>query len=95
MIAPSDTHAIAIMQEAYHHGVKIPEQLQVIGYDDIPISKLVVPRLTTIHQPAYQVGYKGAEMLFALINDQFIEQKNHPSCSFRRKRDSKKWRNAN
>lgn len=75
VIAPSDTHAIAIMQEAYHHCVKIPEQLQVIGYDDIPISKLVVPRLTTIHQPAYQVGYKGAEMLFALINDQFIEQK--------------------
>lgn len=75
VIAPSDTHAIAVMQEAYHRGYKIPEELQVIGYDDIPISKLVVPRLTTIHQPAYQIGYRGAQMLFQLMTNQVVEQK--------------------
>jgi LacI family transcriptional regulator len=75
IIAPSDTHAITILQEAYHRGYQVPKSLQVIGYDDVPISKLVVPRLTTIHQPAYQVGFKGAEMLYSLMNNEYIERK--------------------
>ena len=49
--------------------------MQVIGYDDIPISNLVVPPLTTIHQPAYEMGYKGAEMLYKLMNEQEVKQK--------------------
>lgn len=75
VIAPSDIHAIALIQEAYRHNIKVPKDLQVIGYDDIPISNLVVPPLTTIHQPAYEMGYKGAEMLYKLMNEQEVKQK--------------------
>ncbi|MGX7163527.1 LacI family DNA-binding transcriptional regulator [Enterococcus massiliensis] len=74
-IAPSDIHAIALIQEGYRRGIKVPDDLQVIGYDDIPISNLVVPPLTTIHQPAYEIGYKGAEMLYQLMNNQKVNEK--------------------
>lgn len=75
VIAASDVHAIAILQEAYRRGYKIPEELQIIGYDDIPTSDLVVPRLSTIHQPAYQMGYEGANMLYQLITNQTVKKK--------------------
>ncbi|MDT2756723.1 LacI family DNA-binding transcriptional regulator [Enterococcus asini] len=69
VIAPSDTHAIAILQAANQRGLKIPEEFQIVGYDDIPISNLVFPRLSTVHQPAYQIGWQGAELLFKLMNN--------------------------
>lgn len=75
IIAASDVHAIAILQEAYQRGYKVPDELQIIGYDDIPTSDLVVPPLSTVHQPAYQIGYKGADMLYQLISNKPIKQK--------------------
>lgn len=75
VIAPTDIHAIAIIQEAYDLGLNIPQDVQIIGYDDIPISNLIIPRLSTIQQPAYQVGYQGAEMLYNLIHLQPVPQK--------------------
>lgn len=75
VIAPSDTHAIAILQEANRYQLNVPIDFQIIGYDDIPISKLMIPRLTTIHQPAYQIGWQGAEMLIKLMNNQPIKEK--------------------
>ncbi len=75
IIAASDVHAIAILQEAYQRGYKVPDELQIIGYDDIPTSDLVVPPLSTVHQPAYQIGYKGADMLYQLIGNKPIKQK--------------------
>lgn len=69
VIAPSDTHAIAILQAANQRGLKIPEEFQIVGYDDIPISNLVFPRLSTVHQPAYQIGWQGADLLFKLMNN--------------------------
>ena len=75
VIAPSDIHAIALIQEAYRRNIRVPADLQVIGYDDIPISNLVVPPLTTIHQPAYEIGYQGAEMLYQLMNNKKVNQK--------------------
>ena len=60
--ASSDTLAIGIMQRLREYDVKIPDDMVIIGYDDIPISKLVTPSLTTIMQPKYQMAEKGAEI---------------------------------
>ena len=43
----------------------IPDDVQVIGYDDIPLAKLFYPSLTTIEQPAYEIGKQAA---LGLIN---------------------------
>lgn len=75
IIAPSDTHGITLLQEALRRGYSVPKDIQIIGYDDIPISQLTFPRLSTIHQPAYQIGWKGAELLIQLIRGKTIREK--------------------
>ncbi|MGX7418372.1 LacI family DNA-binding transcriptional regulator [Carnobacterium gallinarum] len=75
VIASNDVHALAILQEALRRGIKIPEELQIIGYDDIPFSKMLFPSLATISQPAYEIGYQGAELLCDRIEDNYIKEK--------------------
>lgn len=74
IIAPSDIHAIAFMHELHSQGKKIPEDVQVIGYDDILMSQLTYPSLSTIHQSSYQMGYKAAELIYKIANQLPIEK---------------------
>jgi LacI family transcriptional regulator len=51
-------------------GIKIPEDLSVIGYDNINLAKIVTPALTTIAQPTYQMGRQAVKLLIAkMIRD--------------------------
>jgi len=54
--AAGDLVAMGFMLEARHAGVSIPKDLSVIGYDDIPSAGLVMPALTTVRQPLFQIG---------------------------------------
>ncbi|MYL39636.1 LacI family DNA-binding transcriptional regulator [Halobacillus litoralis] len=67
IIASNDIVGIAIIHEALKRGKNIPEELQIIGYDDIPQSRLSYPPLTTIRQPAYEMGRRAAELLIQRI----------------------------
>ncbi|MGR3763070.1 LacI family DNA-binding transcriptional regulator [Rossellomorea sp. NS-SX7] len=78
VIASNDIVGIAIIHEALKLGKRIPEDLQIIGYDDIPQSKLSYPTLSTIRQPAYEMGREAARLLINIIKkekgiDQTIE----------------------
>lgn len=75
IIASNDIHALTIMREAIRRGLTIPTDVQVIGYDDNPYSKLMYPSLSTIAQPAYQIGYKGAEILCNRIEGLKVKEK--------------------
>ena len=75
VIASNDVHGLAILKEALRRGIKVPEELQIIGYDDIPFSQMVYPSLATIAQPAYEMGYKGAELLCRVMENQPIDKK--------------------
>lgn len=48
--AASDQQAVALMTALQQHGVKVPEQCAVVGYDDLPIARWYHPALTTVHQ---------------------------------------------
>jgi LacI family transcriptional regulator len=76
IIASNDLSAAAILHEALRIGRSIPEDLQIIGYDDIPLSKLLFPPLSTIRQPAYDMGREAAKLLMKIINKETLEQKN-------------------
>jgi LacI family transcriptional regulator len=67
VIASNDIVGIAILHEALRLGKKIPEDVQIIGYDDIPQSSLSYPALSTIRQPAYEMGRQAAALLIKLI----------------------------
>ncbi|MCL2112577.1 MAG: LacI family transcriptional regulator [Streptococcaceae bacterium] len=75
IIAPSDIHAMAYMHEIHRLGKKIPEEIQIIGYDDIQMSQFIYPALSTIHQSAYEMGLEAAQLIYKMANDLPIEKK--------------------
>lgn len=70
IICANDLMAIGLMQRLQKAGWKLPEQLSVIGFDDIPMSKWVYPALTTIAQPIRILVSKASSMLLKRIEGQ-------------------------
>ncbi|MBC8104425.1 MAG: LacI family DNA-binding transcriptional regulator [Cytophagales bacterium] len=68
IVAGNDNIAIVLMEVARARGVAIPNQLSVIGFDDVPAAAQVTPKLTTIHQPLSTIGEAAADLLIARIN---------------------------
>ncbi len=57
------------MKGARECGLRLPQDMSIVGFDDIQIASYVVPGLTTIHQPAYEMGKLGAKLLFRLMEE--------------------------
>jgi DNA-binding LacI/PurR family transcriptional regulator len=66
IFAASDTQALGVVAAARESGLRVPEDLSVIGYDDIEAADYV--GLTTIRQHLFESGQRGAEMLLAQID---------------------------
>ncbi|MBT2770898.1 LacI family DNA-binding transcriptional regulator [Halomonas sp. ISL-60] len=75
VIASNDIAAMAVLHEALRIGIKVPEDMQIIGFDDIPMSSLLSPALSTIRQPAYEMGREAAGLLIKLVEQAPIENK--------------------
>lgn len=75
VIASNDITATAVIQEAHRLGKKIPGDIQIIGFDDTPLSSLLSPALSTIRQPAYDMGRAAADLLIQLIEGTAGEQR--------------------
>jgi DNA-binding LacI/PurR family transcriptional regulator len=63
----NDMMAIGVIKAAAEMGIKVPEELSVIGFDNIDICELITPNLTTINHPKYEQGQKAAKVLFDAI----------------------------
>ncbi|MBS4536770.1 LacI family DNA-binding transcriptional regulator [Clostridium sp. D2Q-14] len=63
----NDLIAIGAMNALKEKGKRIPGDVSIVGFDDIYISSLVNPRLTTVMQPSYDIGYKAVERLIDII----------------------------
>ncbi len=59
----SDIIAIGAIHQAKKSGIKIPEDLSIIGFDDIALAQYVDPPLTTVAQPRYKIGQKAVLLL--------------------------------
>jgi DNA-binding LacI/PurR family transcriptional regulator len=69
VVAMSDIIALGVMDAAQMHGVNLPDELSVIGFDDLPDAHFVQPALTTVQQPVEEKGQLAAELLVdALTN---------------------------
>jgi LacI family transcriptional regulator len=69
IFASSDEMAVGAIVEATKMGIHIPEELSIIGYDNVRISEMSCPSLTTVGQPLYDMGYRGVNKLFDLIQE--------------------------
>jgi LacI family transcriptional regulator len=64
----NDSIALGVIKAAGEVGVRIPEDVSLVGFDDIEIAALTYPALTTIRQPKYEVGRMAVEMLLRSNN---------------------------
>lgn len=67
IFAASDDMAVGALSIAYHRGIKVPDDLSIIGYDNTQIAEMSIPPLTTLAQPFYEMGEKAVEKLVHMI----------------------------
>jgi LacI family transcriptional regulator len=67
IFACNDLMAIGALRALKFHNIKVPEEVQIIGFDDIELSQIVEPALSTVSQPTFEMGSKSAELLLQLI----------------------------
>jgi DNA-binding LacI/PurR family transcriptional regulator len=69
VLAMSDVHAIGAVHEAQRFGMRVPQDLEVIGFDDIPLAGLVSPALSTVRQPILEKGERAADLLIEALEE--------------------------
>ena len=67
LFAGNNFIAIGMMKALYESGLRIPEDMSVVGFDDLPPGLLVQPFLTVAVQPAYDMGYRATKLLLERI----------------------------
>ena len=69
IFASNDVSALGVMEAARDHGLRIPTDLSVVGFDDIPQAEHAHPALTTVRQPLEEMGRVAARLLLTAIRD--------------------------
>lgn len=91
IIACNDMVAISIYKVFHKAGISIPERVQLIGFDNIELSYLMTPELTTVAQPTHEMGKKAMEMIIESI-DQKLEKRESTFAVELIQRETTIWR---
>jgi len=76
IMCSNDISAIGVMREAFERGVKVPEELSVIGFDDVPIARFTIPPLTSIRISGAKMGRLAFEALMAALQRERCSEAN-------------------
>lgn len=71
----SDLMVLGALRAVERSGGKVPETVSIVGYDDIAIASYCSPRLTTIRQDKYEMGYQSAQLLIDMLEGRNIQRK--------------------
>lgn len=71
----SDVFAAAAIRAAKRFKLRVPEDIMIVGFDNIEFSMMTTPSITTVNQPKLQMGYTACEMLMELIENSHEEIK--------------------
>ncbi|WP_139903489.1 LacI family DNA-binding transcriptional regulator [Clostridium thermarum] len=77
LFCASDEIAMGAINSLRDKGIRVPEDVDVIGFDNIYSSSIFYPKLTTVAQPMYDMGSVGMRMLIKTINKKELEEKNY------------------
>ena len=69
----NDMTAIGLLSACYNRGLSVPDNLSLIGFDDIDTAAYIIPPLTTIHQPRLELGRRAMQMILDLLAGQTPE----------------------
>lgn len=68
VLSMSDAAAAGVLQAARNLGLRVPDDLSVVGFDDLPLTRFTDPPLTTVHQPVRRKGEEAARMLLEALS---------------------------
>jgi LacI family repressor for deo operon, udp, cdd, tsx, nupC, and nupG len=72
----SDVYAAAAIKAAKKLDLSVPKDISVVGFDNIDISSMCSPSITTVNQPRYQMGLLSCDMLIERVRDKTISKSN-------------------
>ena len=75
IFAVNDPVAIGAFQRIKEAGLKIPDDIAIVGFSNNKITSLVDPQMTTVDQPSFEMGRKSAEILLTILEDKTTEPK--------------------
>ncbi|MFO7637504.1 MAG: LacI family DNA-binding transcriptional regulator [Clostridia bacterium] len=67
ILAVNDMTAYGIIRRLNENGLRVPEDVSVVGFDDIEFSRMFSPPLTTVSQPSFRTGKLAARLLFSML----------------------------
>jgi LacI family transcriptional regulator len=77
VFAANDLSALGVLEVAHELGIRVPEELSVVGFDDIPEAASATPPLTTVAQPLGEMGAEALRMLLELLAGRVAERHTH------------------
>ena len=79
MFAANDDMAIGLIRALLEAGRRVPEDISVVGFDDIPVAAYVTPPLTTVRQPFDEIARHGLKRLVHAIENPDVETSRRPT----------------
>jgi DNA-binding LacI/PurR family transcriptional regulator len=73
IFAGNDRQAAGVYRALHERGIRVPEEMSVVGFDNLPFTEIMNPPLTTVHAPRLELGRTAATMLLRLINGEQLE----------------------
>ena len=70
VVCANDEMAAGAMAAAHDRGLRLPEELSIVGFDDAPISRYVYPKLSTVHYPITDMGHMAARWVLQNVYQQ-------------------------
>jgi DNA-binding LacI/PurR family transcriptional regulator len=77
VLAMSDAAAAGVLQAARSLGLSVPDDVSVVGFDDLPLTRFTDPPLTTVHQPVRRKGEEAARMLLGALGPEHARGGEH------------------
>ncbi len=74
IFAANDMVALSAYKILRNYGIRVPENIQIVGFDDIGFSSLFSPEITTIHQPIQKMGQRAVDIIYQYSNGQPFEK---------------------
>lgn len=68
IFAANDQMAMGACLGLHRRGLRVPQDVSVVGFDDLPVARYSVPPLTTVHHPAHEIGRLAATAMLALLH---------------------------
>ena len=82
VVAYNDLVAFGLLDRLRHRGVRVPDDISVVGIDNIPMSELTFPSLTSVGIPLVNCGRAGVDLLLGFVRDPSTPPTHHHDLSF-------------